>query len=181
MCILAKKFGHVTFLGASKSTGPLRPVNTKPYCRPLNYDYHIMARLNLRTARSIRYTQHLFYSSTIRFTMLVESSRWRREIYQFSIWPLPEVDWNQLLANITQEHYLKLFLAKIQQNRLKVWRWARRFYFCSSWLKHVWWRFTACQIVFIKLTTRLAIWKILPETRSNGKQNIQFHNIIDLQ
>ena len=29
---------------------------------------------------------------------------------------------------------------------------------------------------FIKLRTKLAIWKILPATHSNSKQNIQFQN-----
>ena len=29
---------------------------------------------------------------------------------------------------------------------------------------------------FVKLRTKLAIWKIPPTTHSNGKQNIQFQN-----
>ena len=39
------------------------------------------------------------------------------------------------------------------------------------------WRFTVCQFVFsyfTKLRTMITIWKILPATRSNGKQNFQF-------
>ena len=34
---------------------------------------------------------------------------------------------------------------------------------------------------FFKLGTKFTIWKILPATRSDGKQNIQFQNKIDWQ